>query len=63
MQTVVLLGIAALAAAPIGDEVDRRLDDKIRAVQADLDDSFDQIRGDVREELDRRIPAVPTATP
>ena len=63
VQTVVLLGIAGLAAAPIGDEVDRRLDDKIRAVQSDLDDSFDQIRDDVREELDRRIPAVPTATP
>jgi hypothetical protein len=63
VQTVALLGIAALAAAPIGDEAERRLDDKIRAVQSDLGDSFDTIRRDVRAELDRRLPAVPTATP
>jgi RNA polymerase subunit RPABC4/transcription elongation factor Spt4 len=63
LQTAVLLGIAAALAAPVSDEVDQRLDEKIRAVQSDLDDSFGSIRRDVRAELDRRLPALPTPTP
>jgi hypothetical protein len=42
-----------------GNEFDSRLDDEVERVQDDLDTSFDTVRKDVREELDRRLPEQP----
>ena len=55
VQTVILLGVGALAASYAGDEADRRLRSEVDRVQRDLDDSFDRVEGAVRRELDRRL--------
>ena len=57
VQTALVLGGMALVLSVAGDEVDKRLDERVGTVQRDLDDSFDQVRRDVRRELDRRLPA------
>jgi hypothetical protein len=56
VQTALVLGGVAVMLQVFGDELDRRLDDQVGAVRRDLDGSFDQVRTDVRRELDRRLP-------
>jgi RNA polymerase subunit RPABC4/transcription elongation factor Spt4 len=57
VQSALVLGGVALMLQVFGDELNRRLDDQVSSVQRDLDTSFDQVRTDVRRELDRRLPA------
>lgn len=57
VQTAFVLAGVALMLEVFGDELRGTLDDEVSAVQRDLDGSFDQVRGDVRRELDRRLPA------
>src|SRR5215210_3746911 len=56
IQTVLLLGGTAYMLTVVGDEVDSRLDARVERVERDLDRSFDDVEGAVREELDRRLP-------
>jgi hypothetical protein len=58
---VVLGGIFVMLVAA-GHEADRKLDREVDRVERNLNGQFDQIRSDVRRELDRRLPE-PTATP
>ncbi len=60
---VVVLGGVYLMLVAAGDELDRRLDREVSRVERDIDRNFDGIQEDVREELDRRLPATPTAVP
>jgi hypothetical protein len=59
VQTVLVLGGVALMLVAAGDELDRRLDRRVAAVQGDLEASLDDIERAVRDELDRRLPPVP----
>ena len=54
---VVVLGgtLAMLLAA--GHEADRKLDREVNRVERNVNGQFDQVRRDVRSELDRRLPA------
>ena len=56
VQTALVLGGVAYMLTVLGDELDRTLDAQVSGVQRDLDDSFDDVRRAVREELDRRLP-------
>jgi RNA polymerase subunit RPABC4/transcription elongation factor Spt4 len=57
VQTALILGGMAYMLTVAGDELDRRLDDRVGEVERDLDDSFDEVEQAVRDELDRRLPA------
>jgi hypothetical protein len=58
---VVVLGGMFLMLVAAGNEADRKLDREVSRVERNLDDQFDQIQGNVREELDKRLPeATPT---
>jgi RNA polymerase subunit RPABC4/transcription elongation factor Spt4 len=57
VQTALILGGMAYMLTVAGDELDRRLDDRVAEVERDLDDSFDEVEQAVRDELDRRLPA------
>ena len=39
-----------------GNEADKKLDREVSRVERNLNEQFDQIQGNVREELDRRLP-------
>ena len=56
IQTALVLGGTAYMFTIAGDEVDKRLDERVTRVERDLDRSFDDVRRSVREELDRRLP-------
>ena len=56
VQTALVLGGVAYMLTVFGDELDSTLDAQVSDVQRDLDDSFDDVRRSVREELDRRLP-------
>lgn len=56
VQTALVLGGVAYMLTVFGDELDSTLDARVSEVQRDLDDSFDEVRRAVREELDRRLP-------
>jgi RNA polymerase subunit RPABC4/transcription elongation factor Spt4 len=56
VQTALILGGLAYMLTVAGDELDRRLDDRVGEVESDLEDSFDAVERSVREELDRRLP-------
>jgi hypothetical protein len=58
---VVLGGMAAMLIAA-GNEADKKLDREVNRVERNLNDQFDQIQDNVRQELDRRLPE-PTPTP
>jgi hypothetical protein len=60
---IVMLGGFYLMLVAAGDELDRRLDREVDRVERELDRNFDSIQGEVREELDRRLPATPTPSP
>jgi len=55
-QTALVLGGVGYMLTVVGDELDSALDARVSDVQRDLDDSFDDVRRAVREELDRRLP-------
>jgi len=58
---LVVLGGMFLMLVAAGNEADRKLDREVSRVQRNLNDQFDQIQGNVREELDKRLPeATPT---
>ena len=57
VQTALVLGGVAVALAVFGAELERRLDDKVTAVERNLDRSFSAVQRSVRDELDRRLPA------
>jgi hypothetical protein len=66
---VVLLGVAAMLVIA-GRIAQDRLDSRIEKVDKDFNASLDRFRGDVRKELDSRLPAIgagttpiPTTTP
>ena len=56
VQAALTLGGVAYMLTVLGDELDSTLDDQVSEVQRDLDDSFEDVRRSVREELDRRLP-------
>jgi hypothetical protein len=58
----VVLGGVYLLLVAFGDELDRQLDREVERVEREFERNLDSIRGDVREELDRRLPS-PTPTP
>lgn len=55
---VVLGGVAAMLVA-FGNAVDDTLDTQVTRVQRDLGGQFDDVREQVRSELDRRLPTTP----
>jgi hypothetical protein len=58
---VVVLGGMFLMLVAAGNEADNKLDREVSRVERNLNDQFDQIQGNVREELDKRLPeATPT---
>ena len=57
IQTALVLGGVAYMLVVAGDELDSTLDRRVDRVQRDLDRSFDDVEGSVRDELDRRLPA------
>jgi len=56
VQTALVLGGVGYMLTVVGDELDSTLDARVSDVQRDLDDSFDDVRRAVREELDQRLP-------
>ncbi|MBA3406675.1 MAG: hypothetical protein H0U06_01225 [Solirubrobacterales bacterium] len=56
VQTALVLGGVGYMLTVVGDELDSALDARVSDVQRDLDDSFDDVRRAVREELDQRLP-------
>ena len=56
VQSALLLGGVAYMLTVFGDELDSELDTQVERVERDLDQSFDDVRRSVREELDRRLP-------
>jgi hypothetical protein len=59
---VVVLGGTALLLVAAGNEFDRRINDQVERVHREFQGDFDNIQREVRNELDRRLPA-PTPTP
>jgi hypothetical protein len=59
---VVVLGGVYLMLVAFGEELDGQLDSEVQRVERELERNFDGIQGDVRRELDRRLPS-PTPTP
>jgi RNA polymerase subunit RPABC4/transcription elongation factor Spt4 len=55
VQAAIVLGGVAVMLAAAGNELDRRLDDAVRDVDATLGD----LQQSVRSELDRRLPPAP----
>jgi hypothetical protein len=54
---VVILGGFYLMLVSAGDELDRRLDREVDRVEREFDRNLEEIETDIREELDRRLPA------
>ena len=52
----VVLGGMFLMLVAAGNEADHKLDREVDRVERNLNDQFDQIQDNVREELDRRLP-------
>jgi hypothetical protein len=60
---LVVLGGFYLMLVAAGDELDERFDREADRIEREFDTSLQGIQRDIREELDRRLPATPTATP
>jgi hypothetical protein len=58
----VVIGGVGLMLVAFGNELDEQLDREVERVEREFERNLDSIRGDVREELDRRLPS-PTPTP
>jgi hypothetical protein len=63
VSVLVLLGAFFAMLVVAGNTLESELDRQVRTVQEDFDESVTGLRRDVRRELDRRLPAVPTTTP
>jgi len=59
VQSAIVLGGVAYMLTVFGDELDSELDTQVERVERDLDQSIDDVRRSVREELDRRLPEEP----
>jgi RNA polymerase subunit RPABC4/transcription elongation factor Spt4 len=59
VQSALVLGGVAYMLTVVGEEVDAQLDSEVDRVERDLDESFDDVRRSVRQELDRRLPPEP----
>jgi hypothetical protein len=59
---VVILGGTALMLIAAGNEFDRRINREVENVHQEFQTDFDDIEQNVRQELDRRLPA-PSPTP
>jgi RNA polymerase subunit RPABC4/transcription elongation factor Spt4 len=59
VQSALVLGGVAYMLTVVGEEVDAQLDSEVDRVERDLDESFDDVRRSVRQELDRRLPPAP----
>jgi hypothetical protein len=57
LQAALILGGMAYLAVVAGDQVDTRIDREVTRFERDLDTSFDQVRREVRQELDALPPA------
>jgi hypothetical protein len=42
----------------VGQEVDDALDEEVARIERDIDRSFEDVEQSVRDELDRRLPAL-----
>lgn len=58
----ILAGVALMLTA-FGNEASSQLDDQVRTVQRDFDRQVRGLRGDLRDELDRRLGPTGSATP
>jgi RNA polymerase subunit RPABC4/transcription elongation factor Spt4 len=56
VQSALVLGGVAYMLTVFGEEAESELDTQVERVERDLDQSFDDVRRSVREELDRRLP-------
>jgi RNA polymerase subunit RPABC4/transcription elongation factor Spt4 len=56
VQSALVLGGVAYMLTVLGDELEQQLDSEVDRVERDLDESFEDVRRSVREELDRRLP-------
>jgi RNA polymerase subunit RPABC4/transcription elongation factor Spt4 len=56
VQSALVLGGVAYMLTLFGEELETELDTQVERVERDLDESFDDVRRSVREELDRRLP-------
>jgi len=59
VQTAIVLGGVALMLVAAGDELDRRLDERVQTVQRDIDTSLGRIERSGVHGLARRLPPVP----
>ncbi|HWT22186.1 MAG TPA: hypothetical protein VN213_01650 [Solirubrobacteraceae bacterium] len=59
VQAAIVLGGVALILAAAGEELERRLDVRVRAVERDIDRTVGEVERAVRAELDRRLPGLP----
>jgi hypothetical protein len=59
---LVVLGGMAVMLVAAGNEADKKLDREVNRVERNLNDQFDQIEENVRQELNRRLPE-PSPTP
>src|SRR4051794_9478197 len=59
LQTALLVAGIVYVGVVVGDQVNTRIDREVGRVQTDLAASFDDVRRQVRRELDRRLPPVP----
>jgi hypothetical protein len=57
VTAAVILGGFYLMLTAFADELDSRLDRQVENVSEDFDRDLRSIRGDIRRELDRRLPA------
>lgn len=56
-----VLGGVAFMLTAFGDELDSELDRQVQTVQDDFARDVRGLRGDIRSELDRRLPETPEA--
>jgi hypothetical protein len=60
---VVILGGVYLMLVAFGNELEDRLDREVDRVEREFERNLEGIEGDIRNELDRRLPATPTPVP
>src|SRR3954454_11365619 len=64
LAAVLVLVVVAVMLVIAGNQLDSKLDGRVNDVNKQIDAQFDQVRADVRRELDARAtPAIPTPTP
>jgi RNA polymerase subunit RPABC4/transcription elongation factor Spt4 len=56
VQSALLLGAVAYMLVLVGEDTESQIDSEVERIERNLDESFDDVRRSVREELDRRLP-------